>query len=106
MGAVRFQEVRQGATFVVEEIHKVVVHKFTVGDVEDPEIYAAAPIWDWQQTDAGKFVMKYAKETPVFHKNLNHGSYGYEYAVTAELEAKKLSEFYLRWGKDGSGKIR
>ena len=31
--------------------YTVVVHKFTVGDVDDPEIYAAEPIWKWQNTD-------------------------------------------------------
>ena len=84
---------------VVDEIHKVVVHRFRLGDVDDPEIYAAQPIWDWQQTDAGKFVMENAVEPPVYHQQLDHLNYGYQYAITAELEKKKLSEFYLRWGK-------
>jgi hypothetical protein len=99
MAAVRYREVEQGNTLVVEEIHKITVHTFSVGDVEDPEIYAAGPIWDWQQTDAGKFVMEHAVETPSYHSQLDYTSYGYRYAIVAELEAKKLSEFYLRWGK-------
>jgi hypothetical protein len=107
MAAVRWREVRQGDTIMVEEIHKVVVHKFSIGDVEDPDLYAAGPIWDWQESDQGKFVMNHAIDKPEWHRNLDHAShYGYQYAITAELEAKKLSEFYLRWGKDGSGKIR
>jgi hypothetical protein len=77
-----------------------------VGDVDDPDIYVAQQIWEWQQTDAGKFVMEHAINTPSYHQSLDYQTYGYRYAVVAELEAKKLSEFYLRWGKDGSGKIR
>jgi hypothetical protein len=50
--------------------------------------------------------MENAVDQPEWHRQLDHASYGYKYAITAELEAKKLSEFYLRWGKDGSGKIR
>ena len=83
---------------VVKEIHKVVVHRFNISDTDDPEIYAAEPIWKWQQSESGKFIMENAVDIPVFHKHLNSLSYGYEYAITAELEAKKLSEFYLRWG--------
>jgi len=102
MAAVRYKVEND----VVKEIHKVTVHAFSVGDVEDPDIYAAEPIWKWQQTDAGKFVMEHAIETPSYHQQLDYNSFGYRYAIVAELEAKKLSEFYLRWGKDGSGKIR
>ena len=90
---------REGSRQIVDEIHKVVVHQFRVGDVDDPEIYAAEPIWKWQQTDAGKFVMKNSISTPSYHQQLDHLSHGYRYAITAELEKKKLSEFYLRWGK-------
>lgn len=102
MAAIRCQVRVVGDQHIVDEIHKVVVHTFGVGDVEDPEIYAAEPIWEWQQTDAGKFVMEHAIDTPSYHKSLDYQTYGYRYAVVAELEAKKLSEFYLRWGKDGN----
>lgn len=102
MGRVRFQIIEKDGHEVVQEIHKVVVHTFRVGDVDDPEIYAAGPIWDWQQTDAGKFVMENAIDVPSFHQHLDYNTYGYQYAITAELEKKKLSEFYMRWGKNGS----
>jgi len=102
MAAIRFNVIEKDGLQYVDEIHKVVVHTFGVGDVEDPEIYAAEPIWQWQQTDAGKFVMEHAIGTPSYHQSLDYQTYGYRYAVVAELEAKKLSEFYLRWGKNGS----
>lgn len=99
MAKVRFQVIEKDGQSVVEEIHKIAVHSFSVGDVEDPEIYAAEPIWKWQQTDAGKFVMEHAVEPPLYHSQLDYNSFGYRYAIVAELEAKKLSEFYLRWGQ-------
>jgi hypothetical protein len=101
-GQVRFKVVEQNGQEIVQEIHKVTVHAFSVGDVEDPEIYAAEPIWKWQQTDSGKFVMEHAVETPSYHQQLDYNSFGYRYAIVAELESKKLSEFYLRWGKHGN----
>ena len=41
----------------IMEIHKVVVHTINMGDVEDPDLMVAAPIYEWQQSDAGKFAM-------------------------------------------------
>ena len=95
---VRFEVVRENGNELVREIHKVVVHTFGLGDVEDPELYAAQPIWEWQQTDAGKFVMENAVEVPCFQRHTDHLTYGYKYAIIAELEKKKLSEFYLKFG--------
>jgi hypothetical protein len=102
MGSVRYKVEND----VVKEIHKVTVHTFSVGDVEDPEIYAAGPIFDWERSEAGQFVMKHAVNIPSYHSQPDYNSFGYRYAIVAELEAKKLSEFYLRWGKNGSNSIR
>jgi hypothetical protein len=102
MGTVRYKVENN----VVKEIHKIVVHSFSMGDVEDPDLYAAQPLMEWQESDPGKFVMEHAVDKPEWHRHIDHTTYGHRYAITAELEAKKLSEFYLRWGKNGSGKIR
>jgi hypothetical protein len=83
----------------VSEIHKVVVHTFHVASYNDPDIEAAEPIWKWQQTDAGKFVIENAIDEPEWHRYLEHLTLNYKYAIIAELEKKKLSEFYLRFGK-------
>ncbi len=32
----------------VHQIHNVVVHLFRMGDVEDPDLYAAEPLIKWQ----------------------------------------------------------
>ena len=106
MGTVRFQVVEQDGQEIVKEIHKTVVHKFSMGDVEDPDLYAAEPLWNWQESEQGKFVMEHAIDKPEWHRQLDPQTYGHQYAIVAELEAKKLSEFYLRWGNDGSNKIR
>jgi len=37
---------------------RTILYEFSMGDVEDPEIYAAEPLWQWQQSDAGKWCMK------------------------------------------------
>jgi hypothetical protein len=99
MDKVRYIEFDKDGYRCVEEIHKVVVHRFRMGDVEDPDLYAAQPIHEWEQSDAGKFVMENAVDTPEWHRQLDPMSYGHQYAIVAELEKKKLSEFYLRFKK-------
>ena len=106
MGNVKYKEVEENGQLTVKEIHKVVVYQFSVGDVEDPDLYAAQPMWNWQESEQGKFVMEHAVDQPEWHRQLDHTSYGHKYAITAELESKKLSEFYLRWGKNGNNKTR
>lgn len=98
--SVRYQCVEHDDnTVTVDEIHKVVVHKFDMSDVEDPDLYAAEPLWNWQQSEAGQFVMKHAIDKPEWHRHMDPMFMGYRYIVVAELEAKKLSEFYLRFDK-------
>ena len=99
MGTVRCQVRTVGDQRIVDEIHKVVVHRFRMGDVEDPDLYAAQPLWEWQESEAGKFVMEHAVETPIWHRQADLQNYGHQYIIVAELEKKKLSEFYLKWGK-------
>ena len=98
MAAVRFQVRNEGDQQIVDEIHKVVVHKFDLSDVEDPDLYAAEPLWKWEQSEAGQFVMNNAIDRPVWRKYPDPMFMGYRFVITAELEKKKLAEFYLRWG--------
>jgi hypothetical protein len=99
MGSVRYHQFEQDNAVVVEEIHEVVVHRFRLGDVEDPDLYAAQPLWEWQKSEAGQFVMKNAVETPEWRRQADNANWGYQYIIVAELEKKKLSEFYLRFDK-------
>jgi hypothetical protein len=70
-----------------------VVHKFDLSDVEDPDLYAAQPIWEWQNSEAGKFVMENAIDKPEWHRHMDPMFMGYRYIIIAELEKKKLSEY-------------
>jgi hypothetical protein len=98
MGKIRCRIVQQHGQEVVEEIHKVVVHTFSVGDAEDPDIYAAGPMYTWEKSDAGQFIMKHAANEPTWQKSVDQLTWGFKYVIIAELEKKKLSEFYLRFG--------
>lgn len=79
---------------------EIVVHTFNMGDVDDPDLYAAEPLYQWQQTDAGKWVMENCCDNaPIWHRHADPTSFGYRYTISATFEEKKLTEFYLRFGK-------
>ena len=99
MGQVRYEYVDEDGQRMVKEIHKVVVHTFRMGDVEDPDLYASQPLSEWQDSDAGKFILEHAIETPIWQKNVDAISWGWQFVIIAELEKKKLSEYYLRFDK-------
>ncbi len=84
----------------VHEIHNVLVHRFSLGDVEDPELYAAQPIYEWQQSEQGKWVMEHSVEEPVWHRYLAHTSCSYEYGITAKLKGADYTFFTLKWGQN------
>ena len=84
----------------VVETKKIVVHTFIMGDVEDPDLYAAEPLYQWQQSDAGKWVMENAIDTPEWSRIADPISYGHKYYITAVFNTKSLTEYYLRFGKN------
>jgi hypothetical protein len=82
----------------VEESKIVEVHKFTMGDVEDPDLYAAQPLYEWEHSDQGQWIMKNACETPTWHRIADPTSYGYKYVIHARLMGPALTEWLLRKG--------
>ena len=77
---------------------KLTVYEFNMGDVEDPELYAADPLYKWEKSEVGQWVMKNSKTQPVFNVSHNFETYGYKCRVTAELEGEALTFFKLKWG--------
>jgi hypothetical protein len=84
----------------VHQIHKVIVYRFQMGDVEDPDLYAAQPLWEWQQSEMGKFVMEKSVETPMWHRQTNPNQYHTDYAVEAWLKGVDYSFWVLKWGNE------
>ena len=80
----------------VEEVREIVVHEFMMGDVEDPDLYAAQPLWEWQGSEEGKWIMEHAVETPSWVRMPDTLQYGYKFQVRAKLMGARLTEYLLR----------
>ena len=81
------------------ETKKIVVHSFNLGDVDDPDLYAAEPLHQWQTSDRGRWVMEHALETPIWNRLGDPTYFGHKYIVSATFDTKTLTEYYLRFGK-------
>ena len=76
----------------------VCVHTFTVGDVEDPEIYAAQLIWEWQESEAGRWVLENAVNKPYYIQSMDYNSWGHKYKIMARLSEQDQTYWSLKWG--------
>jgi SUMO ligase MMS21 Smc5/6 complex component len=79
-------------------VKHVLAFSFNMGDCEDPELYAAQPIWEWQQTDAGKFIMENSVTDPYFTCVPDVAVYGYKVMIKCDLTEKDFTYFTLKWG--------
>ena len=79
-------------------LHKVILYKCFIGDVEDPYIWAADPIMRWQDTEQGRWCLDNCEGDIVFHTAVDHRGLGYQVVIQGNLNDKNLTYFKLRWG--------
>lgn len=77
---------------------KIVVLEFLLGDVEDPQLYAAGPIYEWEKSEQGQWVKDNAKDTPEWFTGPDMSSYGYKVRIVADLKEEDVTYFNLKWG--------
>lgn len=75
---------------------KITFHDFGLGDVDDVEIYAAQPIYEWQQTEKGRWVMANAQDL-AFYTQPDSSTFGYRVIIRGTLEPRLATEYFLRW---------
>ena len=78
-------------------IIRTVLHEFFMGDVEDPQIYAAQPLWEWQQTEAGAWAMRNCVETPIWNMSTDPFNYGHKVTVLGDLHEHDHTYFRLKY---------
>jgi hypothetical protein len=83
----------------VHEIHNVIVHQFRMGDVEDPELYAAQPLWEWQESEQGRWIMERAIEPPIWHRQPDMIDLGLMFVITAKLKERDYTHWLVKWKK-------
>lgn len=75
----------------------VIIKKFVVGDVEDPDSHAAIAMHQWQQTEEGDWMMKYSSPRPTVHQMIDIESYGVRYVIKGYLTPENYTYWKLRY---------
>lgn len=76
----------------------VTFHSFRMGDVEDPYLYAAFPLGEWQSTEHGQWVMQHAQGEPEFWCDPDPATLGYRVTIRGHLADSDATFHELKWG--------
>ena len=77
---------------------KITFHTFGMGDVEDPELYAALPLGEFMHTDKGQWIRDNCQD-PQYVIRPDPHTYGTRVIVYGEVEDKQAVDWILRWGQ-------
>ena len=75
----------------------IMVHEFRVGDVEDLEIYIAEPLYQWTQSESGKWVRSHAIEQPYWIIWPDTMTFSTRVVIMARLSTADQTYFKLRF---------
>ena len=76
---------------------KLVVHEFSLADVDDVEIYAAEPLYKWENTEEGKWVLENAVISPTWNTIQDFSTYSVKIRVIAEFSELDATYFILKY---------
>lgn len=80
-------------------MRKVTFHTFVMGDVDDPDIYVAQPIYEWQQTEPGQWVMAHCAD-PRYTFHPDGHTWGHRVILYGELADHDATFWQLKWGNN------
>jgi len=75
----------------------ITAHIFRMGEHEDPEIYAAEPLYHWEHSEAGQWIMKNAIEPPTWELIPHSDFYGHLCIVKAKLSPQNYTYWKLKY---------
>lgn len=71
-----------------------------MGDVEDPYLYAAFPIGEWQKTEHGSWCMEHVQGEGEFWCQPDPSNYGYRVDIKGNLTDQDAVFHELKWGNN------
>ena len=75
---------------------KITFHTFGMGDVEDPELYAALPLGEFMDTEKGQWIRDNCRDPQYIIRPDQH-TYGTRVIVYGEVEELAATEYFLKW---------
>lgn len=75
----------------------ITFHQFILSDVEDPEIYAAQPILEWERSEQGVWCMENSTVPVSYRIVTDYNIFGYRVDIYGDLSPAGLTFFNLKW---------
>lgn len=75
----------------------MLVKEIRMGDCEDPYLYAAFPIAEWERTEEAEYVKSHSAEQLVFYCDASPEMFGFVIRIYAELEGEALTYYRLKY---------
>lgn len=76
---------------------EIVVHRFEINASNDPVLLAGAPLWEWEQSEMGKWVKAHATEKPRWESFEDNYGHTRKFAVIARLSEADQTFFELKF---------
>lgn len=73
------------------------VKRIYMGDCEDPYLYAAFPLHEWESSEEGQYVMEHSRCQPVFYCDADPSTMGYVITIYADLHDQALTFYNLKY---------
>jgi len=87
---------------VIDDIiyKRVKITDISIGDCDDPDIYAASYLHEWTTSEQGKWCVEHAApESLVYTIHHDIVTFGYRVAVMGMFSEKDLIYYYLKWSQ-------
>jgi hypothetical protein len=75
----------------------ILVKEIAMGDCEDPYLYAAFPIAEWERTEESEYVKSHSTQQLVFYCDRCPKTWGFVIRIYAELEGEALTYYRLKY---------
>jgi hypothetical protein len=79
-------------------MQKITFHTFSMGDVDDPELYAGFPLSEFMQTEKGQWIKANCQD-PQYIIRSDTNIFGNRVIVYGDVEDQLATEYLLKWGK-------
>jgi hypothetical protein len=73
------------------------IHEFTLGDVDDPEVYAALPLMKFLETEKGIWCKTHSETEMTYEVLPDIISFGYRVTVHAKFNPEDLMMYHLKY---------
>lgn len=79
------------------ENQPITVHTIYIGDVEDPDLLVGMNLYEWENSEEGKWVMEKSMPSPIWKREIKYDYAGWTYKIVAFLSEVDCLYYKLKF---------